>query len=426
MIGLGEPPPVAVGVAFVWLVGVVSAGTHNWRRMTTYRALLAAVFRGSVLGWGAALAVLWLLAMSGPRAPLGLGFVAGLGLLLSWRALFFAGQTRLPQAVEPVLVVGTGPDARVLAERVARGEAGRLQIVGYIRTARAEEDLVEPILGTLEDLRGGILGEARTLILATRQLERVEALRLASWCSSRGLRVLQTPFTWGLVTSRPSDCRVGRLDLVDIGGLGYPTWARAIKRAFDVAAVLVGGALLLPLLVVLALAVRLTDGGPVFYVSQRAGKSGESFGFVKFRSMRVGAELERASLANEADGRLFKMADDPRVTALGAFLRRWSLDELPQLWNVLKGDMNLVGPRPLPMEDLAGIEGDPEHWFWFEQRSRVKPGITGPWQVAGRSDLAFERMVDLDVHYIQQWSLVLDLQILARTIPAVLRGRGAR
>ena len=144
--------------------------------------------------------------------------------------------------------------------------------------------------------------------------------------------------------------------------------------------------------------------------------------------MVIDAEQQRDALEdqNEADGVLFKMRRDPRITPIGHFIRRWSIDELPQLWNVLLGDMNLVGPRPLPMRDLEGIEDNPEKQYWFEMRNKVKPGITGLWQVAGRSDLGFQEMVQLDIHYIQSWSLWLDVAILLKTIPAVLRGRGAR
>jgi len=142
--------------------------------------------------------------------------------------------------------------------------------------------------------------------------------------------------------------------------------------------------------------------------------------------MVVDAEKLRDGLPNEADGRLFKLSNDPRVTRFGRFLRKYSLDEFPQLLNVLRGEMNLVGPRPLPAQDLEGIEADAEMRYWFDLRSKVNPGMTGLWQVSGRSDLGFAEMVRHDIHYIQDWSPWLDLQILVKTLPAVLRGRGAR
>jgi lipopolysaccharide/colanic/teichoic acid biosynthesis glycosyltransferase len=148
----------------------------------------------------------------------------------------------------------------------------------------------------------------------------------------------------------------------------------------------------------------------------------------KFRSMVVNAEKLRPKMEgqNELEGVLFKIEDDPRITPIGRWLRRWSLDEMPQLLNVLKGDMNLVGPRPLPIEDLKGLDENVELWYWFSQRSKVKPGITGTWQITDRHSLKMEDMVRLDIDYIQGWSFFADLAILFKTLPAVIKGRGAR
>ncbi|NOY24612.1 MAG: exopolysaccharide biosynthesis polyprenyl glycosylphosphotransferase, partial [Oligoflexia bacterium] len=152
------------------------------------------------------------------------------------------------------------------------------------------------------------------------------------------------------------------------------------------------------------------------------------FPFFKFRSMVVNAEAMRRELddANEADGVLFKMRDDPRITPFGHFIRKYSIDELPQLWNVIRGDMNLVGPRPLPTADLEGADCNPEVSYWMDMRQKVRPGITGSWQVSGRSDLGFEAMVNHDIAYVQDWTFWQDIVILIKTMPAVLKGRGAR
>ncbi len=200
-----------------------------------------------------------------------------------------------------------------------------------------------------------------------------------------------------------------------------------MKRAFDLFAVLVGGIPLAPILLITAILIKLESSGPVIYVGKRVGKGGRYFSFFKFRSMIHNAENMKEQLRemNESDGRLFKIRNDPRVTSVGRFIRKYSIDELPQLWNVLRGDMNLVGPRPLPQEDLKDLASDPEALYWFELRSKVKPGITGLWQVMGRSNLGFRDMVALDIHYVQNWSFWLDLQILLKTIPAVIRGSGA-
>ncbi len=194
------------------------------------------------------------------------------------------------------------------------------------------------------------------------------------------------------------------------------------KRLLDFMAALAGIVLLSPVFVGIALAVKLTSPGPALFVQTRVGRCGRHFRFYKFRSMYVDAEARKAALASRnesADGVIFKMRDDPRVTRVGRFLRKSSLDELPQLFNVLLGDMSLVGPRPpLPSEVRA---------YTLEDRKRLNviPGITGLWQISGRSDLPFRRQVQLDQAYIRSHSLVSDLKILLKTVPAILTGKGA-
>jgi exopolysaccharide biosynthesis polyprenyl glycosylphosphotransferase len=195
-----------------------------------------------------------------------------------------------------------------------------------------------------------------------------------------------------------------------------------VKALLDRAVAALGLLLLLPLMAVLALLVKATSPGPVFFVQQRAGLHGRPFAMRKFRSMRQGAETERAALieANEMDGPVFKIRHDPRVTRIGRLLRRWSLDELPQLLNVLAGEMSLVGPRPLPLVESQALAGT------HRRRLSFKPGMTGLWQVSGRSDLTFAEWMVLDLQYVDNWSLGLDLAILLRTFPAILLARGAR
>lgn len=203
------------------------------------------------------------------------------------------------------------------------------------------------------------------------------------------------------------------------------TVASGFKRAIDLSAAALGLALLSPLLLVIALAVRFSSPGPIYFRQLRLGRGGEPFYVLKFRTMVADAERRLGELEsqNEAGGGvLFKIRRDPRVTPLGRFLRRSSLDELPQLINVLRGEMSLVGPRPLQLRDSYRLEALDPHAF--EQRLGVKPGITGAWQVGGRSD-GTEGMVKQDLRYVADWSLALDLKILIRTIPVVLTGRGA-
>jgi exopolysaccharide biosynthesis polyprenyl glycosylphosphotransferase len=195
----------------------------------------------------------------------------------------------------------------------------------------------------------------------------------------------------------------------------------AMKRTFDTVGAVLLLILLSPVLIGIALAVKLSSRGPVVYRSVRPGIAGTPFACLKFRTMYRDADQRQADLEslNEATGALFKMRDDPRMTPVGRFLRRYSLDELPQLFNVLRGQMSLVGPRPLPERDFQRLEE------WHKKRYLVTPGITGLWQVSGRSELDFDDLVRLDFLYLERWSVFLDLSILVKTVPAVLSRRGA-
>jgi exopolysaccharide biosynthesis polyprenyl glycosylphosphotransferase len=196
---------------------------------------------------------------------------------------------------------------------------------------------------------------------------------------------------------------------------------QVIKDAFDKLVGLSALALTAPVFLFVTLIIRLDDGGPAFFRQTRVGRDGRDFTVYKFRTMVMDAEKLKTELAasNDHDGVLFKMRKDPRITKVGSWLRRWSLDELPQLLNVVRGDMSLVGPRPA-LPDEAARYGD-----YVRRRLVVKPGLTGLWQVNGRSDLSWEESVRLDLRYVENWSLVLDLQILWKTLSAVWRGSGA-
>ena len=195
----------------------------------------------------------------------------------------------------------------------------------------------------------------------------------------------------------------------------------ALKRAFDLvvaSAVVVIG---FPLWVVIAVAIKLDSRGPILYRDQRVGLVEREFGMIKFRTMLHGAEhlQDRLEQQNEASGALFKIRDDPRVTRVGAALRRFSIDEMPQVLNVLRGEMSLVGPRPLPLRDFEKLEA------WHRKRYLVLPGMTGLWQISGRSELDFDDLVRLDFYYLEHWSIWLDVTILLKTVPAVIAQRGA-
>jgi exopolysaccharide biosynthesis polyprenyl glycosylphosphotransferase len=212
---------------------------------------------------------------------------------------------------------------------------------------------------------------------------------------------------------------------VDLIPLRFTRTQESLKRVFDIVFASLGLICLAPLGLVIAVLIKLTSEGPVLYRGARVGKGGRHFTFLKFRSMYVADDRHKVTSKNEKSGHIFKIRADPRVTPIGRFLRHYSLDELPQLINVLRGEMSLVGPRPLPAHDLDPDGMSRQFYAWAEGRSRVHPGLTGLWQINGRSDASFEEMMRLDLEYIRSWSLALDLSILLETPISVLKGVGA-
>jgi exopolysaccharide biosynthesis polyprenyl glycosylphosphotransferase len=195
----------------------------------------------------------------------------------------------------------------------------------------------------------------------------------------------------------------------------------AVKRAIDIALTVLVSPVVLCVSAVIAVAIKLDSPGPIVFAQMRMGSGGRTFPVYKFRTMVNDAEARKAELVdqNEADGPIFKIRNDPRRTRVGQFLRRTSLDELPQLWNILRGEMSWVGPRPATPDEVD------RYLPWHMRRLAAKPGLTGLWQVSGRSDTTFEEMVRLDIYYVEHWSVLMDLRILLQTIPTVLSGRGA-
>jgi exopolysaccharide biosynthesis polyprenyl glycosylphosphotransferase len=337
--------------------------------------------------------------------------------LVGWRWAMARAYGALQRAVMParrVVIVGANPIGRELFAELD----GRCRVVGYVDNGTDLDEPV-PLLGPIASLDRLVQQHAVDEIVVALPSHRREQLgRLIA----RGFaRPVQVKFAAELGELLPE-----RLELHQFGGRAYIGFAPVapvswLKRGFDLAfgaLALIG---LAPVMLAIAVAIKLDSPGPVFFLQERVGKDGVRFRMVKFRSMRQDAEqlLEALRAENEASGPLFKMRRDPRVTRIGRLLRRSSLDELPQLFNVLLGEMSLVGPRPPIPKEVADYED------WQYGRLRAMPGMTGLWQVSGRSDVPFHDMVRLDFHYIRNWSLRLDLEIILRTVPAVLRNRGA-
>jgi exopolysaccharide biosynthesis polyprenyl glycosylphosphotransferase len=338
--------------------------------------------------------------------------------LLIWRAIAMRMYLAVRNAVIPatrVLVVGANPLGQQLAGELAEW----YQVVGFVDNGSDLVDSDLPLLGAVSELEHVIHDYAVDELIIALPTKRREQVTLLV---DRGFRrPVKIKFVTGIGELLPE-----RLEVQRIGGrsyIGFTPVAEVswLKRALDIAVVTCGLLAIAPLLALIALAIKIDSRGPVFYGQQRVGKDSRQFKMLKFRSMVTDADLRKADLAahNEASGPMFKMRRDPRVTRVGRFIRRWSLDELPQLFNVLRGEMSLVGPRPPVPSEVSEYES------WQLGRLRAVPGLTGLWQVSGRSEVPFHDMVRLDLHYIRNWSLSLDIEILLRTIPAVLTSRGA-
>ena len=250
----------------------------------------------------------------------------------------------------------------------------------------------------------------------------LQASRITALCEEQGIIVRLLPNFFNLKLARSTTEEFEETSLISLYADSREHWQHFTKRILDFSVSLVSLIGLVPLFLLTALLIKVTSPGPVFFVQERVGLNKRRFRLYKFRTMVADAEerLPGVEHLNEVGGPVFKIKNDPRVTTIGNILRRTSIDELPQLFNVLKGDMSLVGPRPLPVRDYVGFRED-----WQRRRFSVCPGITCLWQIKGRSSIPFERWMELDMEYIDHWSLALDFKILAKTIPAVLKGAGA-
>jgi exopolysaccharide biosynthesis polyprenyl glycosylphosphotransferase len=318
------------------------------------------------------------------------------------------------------VLVGTGEHIEDVAHALAAGDEG-INVIGFVSlTPRPDNGLLS--LGTLEEI-GNVVVAHRIdeVIIADPDFPQREAVELVDQCHQRGVVVRIAPSTMEILVHRAEFVPGQSVPLFELKPPVFEGFDYALKRSFDLVGSLLITLLLSPLLLACALAIRLTSRGPVIYRSIRPGIGGAPFACFKFRTMYRDADDHQPALEqhNEATGALFKIRDDPRVTPIGRALRRFSIDELPQLFNVIRGDMSLVGPRPLPQRDYDRLEG------WHKKRYLVLPGITGLWQVSGRADLDFDDLVRLDFLYLERWSVFLDLSILVKTVPAVISRRGA-
>ena len=320
------------------------------------------------------------------------------------------------------LIIGCGDFAQKVVEEIFKNPLVSAGLEGMI-SLRGERCTAElPYLGELSDLKNLLIERGfDEVILAHPNPDEDTILQIIYECRKEQVQFEMVPQYWHLLRGKITIEPVAEIHTIAFSDLALKGWQRVFKRIMDFSISLIALILLSPLFLIIALAIKLTSAGPVFFLQERIGRNGRKFKMIKFRSMYKDAEqrLKDYLDKNEAQGPIFKMKDDPRITSVGKILRRFSIDELPQLINVLKGEMSLVGPRPPLEREIV------KYKKWQLRRIDVTPGMTGLWQVSGRSNLPFDKMAELDIYYIEHWSIWLDIKLLVLTIPAVITGRGA-
>jgi exopolysaccharide biosynthesis polyprenyl glycosylphosphotransferase len=346
---------------------------------------------------------------------------AFIGLLRASYDVVTADLLRIAGVRRRALLVGDSHRVAHLQRVLGEGRGGiAYEFVGAV--GPSHDGMPLPYLGSVAELPR-IVADRRLdeLIVADSEFDDKALLELVDLAHRRGIRVRAAPTTAELLTQRAEYVPGQGVPLFELRPPAFVGTDWFVKRTFDLVVSVLLVVVGLPLWIAIAIAIKAGSRGPVLFRDRRVGLNEREFDMIKFRTMYADAPERQARLEaeNEAGGALFKLRDDPRVTPVGRVLRRLSLDEVPQVLNVLRGEMSLVGPRPLPLRDFRLLEP------WHRKRYNVLPGMTGLWQIAGRSDLSFDDLVRLDFYYLENWSIWLDISILARTIPAVIAARGA-
>ena len=416
-------PAIAYALAWVgasWLVGLYRLRAH-WTIIGDLRAVLRL---GAIVA-SATIIVIFALNLDEVSRPLiGTLFVSQMAVTFISRVLIrevFGWFRVRGYNTRQLLILGTGEAARSFASLIDRHPELGLDVLGFLRPHEREQAVVDgPILGGIDDLAGifhdRVVDEV-AICLPVSDWEFIEPVTVLCREEGKAVRIPLADIGLAWFAGRVED-----LDGVPVlSHVNVPDQAVGMiaKRAMDIGLAIIGLVALSPVFAVVAAVMIATEGRPVLFRQVRVGLQGRPFTIVKFRSMVADAEARYAEVVAMSDtqGAAFKMTADPRITSLGALLRKTSIDELPQLWNVLRGEMSIVGPRPAPPREVA------EYDIWHRRRLSMKPGITGLWQVEARLDESFDRRAALDLRYIDGWSVWLDMKIIARTIPAMLQGR---
>jgi exopolysaccharide biosynthesis polyprenyl glycosylphosphotransferase len=428
-------PPTGVGVfglivVMTWLALFASLDLYDSRRLTHAFDEFKLVLQGVAMGTVAAVFIAFLLKVWTQRSwVLTTWFTCTVTVLLTRMAYrrILRGLRLSGAVVTRMLIVGAGREGRDLWRNLTR-TAPYLgyKVVGFLDESPHQHKKLSPnlppILGDPSQVRDAVKAhEVEAVLVAGGSVATETAERVYRDLQGLDVDLHLSTGLLGIASNRVAVQRFGDAPVLGLRRVDFTGFQQTLKRLFDIVVASVALALLSPVLLACTLAVRLSGPGPILFRQRRVGRDGQEFTMHKFRSMIADAEtrLELLQQHNESDGLLFKLQEDPRVTRVGRVLRAWSLDELPQLLDVIRGDMSLVGPRPPLPSEVANY--DP----WVRNRLRVKPGLTGLWQVSGRHRLSFEDYVRHDMFYVENWSLAMDLFIVLRTIPAVLKRTGA-
>jgi exopolysaccharide biosynthesis polyprenyl glycosylphosphotransferase len=420
------------GLLLVWHIVFSLFRLYDSRRLSGLRGEVLDIVKATTLGVGSVCfaAFLFRLEMVTPLFAVWLWLISSATLVSSRLvARYLLLQVRVRgRNLRQMLIVGTNPRAVLFAQKIQANPRLGYRVLGFVdQEWEGMEEFRErgyPLASDFERfpvlLRERVVDEV-VLALPMKSLY-LQASHVVALCEEQGVvvRVLSSIFNLRLAQSKAGEFERELATTLCIGST--EDWQHLFKRTFDIVASLVATLMLAPLFLLAGFLIKLTSQGPVFFIQERVGLNKRRFRLYKFRTMVADAEEQQQQIEhlNEASGPVFKVKNDPRITPVGRFLRKISIDELPQLFNVLKGEMSLVGPRPLPERDYQGFDQD-----WQRRRFSVRPGITCLWQINGRSAIPFEKWMELDMEYIDHWSLELDFKILAKTIPAVLKGVGA-
>ncbi|RJR34084.1 MAG: sugar transferase [Deltaproteobacteria bacterium] len=416
--------------AVAWVMIFNFLGAYSYQRFTSFTTEIKIILKTVFWGLLSVMGLVFLLRSTYvPRTFVALFSLANLVLLILEKFLLFytariirsRGRNR-----KTVLVVGTGNQARRFVEAIQRHFCWGLDIVGFLDVGKdrvGRELFGKKILGTTHDILPVLHHYPVDEVIATVSTRRLGEVReVLEVCEREGVPVRIISDFLGKIAKRFRADVIYGLPIISISYIPHNQFALAVKRAMDIVISSLALMALTPHILIIAAAIKLTSPGPVFYDWYVVGFNKKPFKSWKFRTMVVGADQIKDQLAhlNEMQGPVFKIANDPRVTPVGRFLRKYSFDELPQLWSVFKGDMSLVGPRPAGPHELARYES------WQRRKLSIKPGITCLWQVSGRNSISnFNDWAKMDLAYIDNWSLWLDCKILLRTIPAIISGKGA-